>query len=90
MRISGKLVSKTLSHVASKVKEGMTTEEIDEICHKFIVDNNAYPSAIGFINFPKSLCTSVNEVCCHGIPNTRPLKSGDIINLDIVLYTHGV
>lgn len=72
------------------MKEGITTDELDKICHKFIIDNNAYPTPLGFMHFPKSVCTSVNEVCCHGIPNTRPLKSGDYINLDVTLFIGGV
>ena len=55
-----------------------------------MIDNNSYPTAIGFMNFPKSICTSVNEVTCHGIPNKRPLNDGDTINLDVTLYLDGV
>ncbi|EGR34224.1 methionine type i, putative [Ichthyophthirius multifiliis] len=90
LRKAGKLASQTLSHLASHVKAGITTDELDKICHKFIIDNGAYPTALGFMEFPKSVCTSVNEVICHGIPNTRPLYNGDYINLDVTLYKHGV
>jgi len=72
------------------VKEGITTDELDKICHEFIIKHNAFPTALGFMGFPKSVCTSVNEVCCHGIPNTRPLKNGDTINLDVTLFIEGV
>ena len=68
----------------------MTTDDIDKKVHEFIISHNAYPTALGFMHFPKSLCTSVNEVCCHGIPNTRPLENGDSINLDVTLYIDGV
>ncbi|EAR84818.1 methionine aminopeptidase (macronuclear) [Tetrahymena thermophila SB210] len=90
LKIAGNLAARTLAHLASHVKEGITTDELDKICHKFIIDNNAYPTALGFMHFPKSVCTSVNEVVCHGIPNTRPLKNGDYINLDVTLYIEGV
>jgi methionyl aminopeptidase len=70
-------------------KEGMSTDDIDKIIHEYIISNNCYPSAIGFMGFPKSLCTSVNEVVCHGIPNARKLRNGDIINMDIVVFHKG-
>ncbi len=69
---------------------GITTDELDAILHEFIIKNNAYPTPIGFMGFPKSVCTSVNEVVCHGIPNNRPLMEGDFINLDVTLYIDGV
>jgi methionyl aminopeptidase len=78
----------------------MTTDDIDKIVHDFIISNNAYPTPIGFMDFPKSVCTSVNEgkdiifmnflVCCHGIPNLRPLEAGDYLNIDVTLYLDGV
>lgn len=68
----------------------MTTDEIDKMCHKYIISHNAYPTALGFMHFPKSICTSVNEVCCHGIPNLRPLQNGDFVNLDVTLFLNGV
>jgi methionyl aminopeptidase len=70
-------------------KEGMSTDDIDQIIHEYIISKNCYPSAIGFMGFPKSLCTSVNEVVCHGIPNKRKLKSGDILNMDVTTYYKG-
>jgi len=66
-------VAKTLYHTARGIKVGMTTDDVDKIVHDFIIANNAYPSPIGFMNFPKSVCTSVNEITCHGIPNLMPL-----------------
>jgi methionyl aminopeptidase len=70
-------------------KEGMSTDDIDEIIHEYIIKHDAYPSAIGYMGFPKSLCTSVNEVLCHGIPNARKLKNGDYINMDVTVYYKG-
>lgn len=72
------------------IKPGVTTEEIDKVVHDYIIDHGAYPSPLGYYNFPRSCCTSVNEVICHGIPDTRPLVEGDIINLDISCYKDGV
>ncbi|CDW75830.1 methionine aminopeptidase 1 [Stylonychia lemnae] len=76
-----------LGHQAVAV--GVTTEEIDRIVHEFIIDNDAYPSPLNYHAFPRSCCTSINEVICHGIPDSRPLQDGDIINLDISVYKNG-
>lgn len=67
----------------------MTTDEIDVKVHDYIIENKAYPSPYNYYQFPKSLCTSVNEVICHGIPDNRPLANGDIVNLDVTVYKHG-
>ena len=72
------------------VKAGVTTDRIDEIVHNYIIQNNGYPSPLNYYKFPKSLCTSVNEVICHGIPDDRPLENGDIVNLDVTVYKNGV
>lgn len=71
------------------VAVGVTTEEIDRIVHEYIIDNDAYPSPLNYHGFPRSCCTSVNEVICHGIPDTRPLQDGDLINLDVSVYKNG-
>lgn len=71
------------------VKAGVTTDEIDKIVHKYIIDHDAYPSPLNYNGFKKSLCTSVNEVICHGIPDDRPLENGDIVNLDVSVYFKG-
>ncbi|XP_015214488.1 methionine aminopeptidase 1D, mitochondrial isoform X2 [Lepisosteus oculatus] len=71
------------------VKVGMTTEEIDCIVHQETIRHNAYPSPLGYGGFPKSVCTSVNNVVCHGIPDSRPLQDGDIINIDVTVYLNG-
>ena len=68
----------------------MTTDEIDRVGHEFLLDHGAYPSTLGYRGFPKSLCTRVNEVICHGIPDSRPLEDGDIVNIDITAYLDGV
>ncbi|XP_062820554.1 methionine aminopeptidase 1D, mitochondrial isoform X1 [Anolis carolinensis] len=74
---------------AKSLKVGMTTEEIDCLVHHEIISHNAYPSPLGYGKFPKSVCTSVNNVVCHGIPDSRPLQDGDIINIDVTVYFNG-
>ena len=71
------------------VAPGVTTEEIDTIVHNYIISQGAYPSPRNYYNFPRSCCTSVNEIICHGIPDTRPLQDGDILNLDVTAYKDG-
>ena len=77
-----------IGHAA--VKPGITTDAIDKIVHKYIIDHDAYPSPLNYNHFKKSICTSVNEVICHGIPDDRPLENGDIVNLDISVYYKGM
>jgi len=74
-----------LDLVASHIRVGITTDELDRICHEACIERNCYPSPLNYAKFPKSICTSVNEVICHGIPDQRPLQDGDIINLDVSL-----
>ena len=76
--------------IAAGAIEGVTTEALDRIGHEFIIAHDAYPSCLGYMGFPKSICTSINEVICHGIPDDRPLEDGDIINIDITAYKDGV
>ncbi len=90
MRAAGRLAAQTLQLVGSHVAPGVTTDELDRIGHEFLCDHGAYPSTLGYKGFPKSLCTSVNEVICHGIPDDRPIKDGDIVNIDITAYLDGV
>jgi methionyl aminopeptidase len=78
-----------LDAAASLIKPGVTTEEIDEVVHNETIKRDAYPSTLNYYNFSKSVCTSINEVICHGVPDKRPLKDGDIVNLDISLYYKG-
>ncbi|OII74712.1 methionine aminopeptidase [Cryptosporidium ubiquitum] len=85
-----KIGREALDIAASMIKPGVTTEAIDEAVHNFIISRNAYPSPLNYWEFPKSCCTSVNEVICHGIPDFRPLEEGDIVNVDISVYYKGV
>ncbi|KAG8217489.1 putative methionine aminopeptidase [Butyriboletus roseoflavus] len=89
MRTVCRLGREVLDLAASHVRQGVTTDEIDAIVHQAIIDRNAYPSPLGYRKFPKSVCTSINEAICHGIPDQRKLRDGDIINLDISLYYQG-
>jgi len=90
MRIAGKIAGAALAEVGLHVKPGITTDELDRIGHEFLLDHNAYPSTLGYRNFPKSLCTSLNEVICHGIPDSTVIHDGDICNIDITAYIGGV
>ncbi|KAK3730382.1 hypothetical protein QZH41_004669 [Actinostola sp. cb2023] len=82
------LAREVLDAGAEAIKVGVTTDEIDRIVHEACIERHCYPSPLNYHNFPKSCCTSVNEVICHGIPDKRPLEDGDIVNLDITVY-HG-
>ena len=86
MRVAGRLAAQALSEVAGHITPGVTTDELDRIGHEFLCDNGAYPSTLGYRGFPKSLCTSVNEVICHGIPDSTVLRDGDIVNIDITAF----
>ncbi|MCC6435414.1 MAG: type I methionyl aminopeptidase [Acidimicrobiales bacterium] len=90
MRRSGRLAAEVLRDVGAAVAPGVTTDELDILCHDLIVAAGAYPSPLNYSGFPKSLCTSVNEVICHGIPDSRKLVNGDIVNLDVTVYREGV
>jgi methionyl aminopeptidase len=90
MRVAGRLAAQALQLVGKHVQPGVTTDELDRVGHEFLVDNGAYPSTLGYRSFPKSLCTSVNEVICHGIPDSRVVEDGDIVNIDITAYLDGV
>ena len=90
MRVAGRIAAQALDAVEAAIVPGVTTDELDRIGHDFVVDHGAYPSTLGYRGYPKSLCSSVNEVICHGIPDDRPLKDGDIVNIDITAYIHGV
>lgn len=86
MRVACRLAAQALQEVGRHVAPGVTTDELDRIGHEFLLDHGAYPSTLGYRGFPKSLCTSVNEVVCHGIPDSRRLEDGDICNIDITAY----
>ncbi|XP_071730935.1 methionine aminopeptidase 1D, chloroplastic/mitochondrial-like [Rutidosis leptorrhynchoides] len=89
MRASGRLAAQVLQYAGTLVKPGVTTDAIDQEVHQMIIDNGAYPSPLGYGGFPKSVCTSVNECICHGIPDSRELEDGDIINIDVTVYLNG-
>ena len=90
MRAACALAAATLAHVGEQVRPGISTDELDVICHDYIVGHGAYPSPLSYRGFPKSLCTSVNEVICHGIPDSTVLEEGDICNLDVTVFLDGV
>jgi methionyl aminopeptidase len=90
MRIAGRIAAQAMEASAAAIAPGVTTDELDRIGHEFMVDHGAYPSTLGYRHYPKSLCTSVNEVICHGIPDDRPLEDGDIVNIDITAFIGGV
>ena len=86
MRVACRLGREVLDEGAAAVAAGVTTDEIDRIVHEATVDRECYPSPLNYYQFPKSCCTSVNEVICHGIPDTRPLQNGDLCNIDVTVY----
>ncbi|XP_037486944.1 methionine aminopeptidase 1B, chloroplastic-like [Triticum dicoccoides] len=89
MKAACELAARVLQNAGKLVKPSVTTDEIDKAVHKMIIDAGAYPSPLGYGGFPKSVCTSVNECMCHGIPDSRELKDGDIINIDVTVYLNG-
>ena len=90
MRIAGRIAAQALAECGKAVEPGITHDELDRIGHEFLCDHGAYPSTLGYRGFPKSLCSSANEVICHGIPDSRPIEDGDIVNVDITAYIGGV
>jgi methionyl aminopeptidase len=90
MRVAGRLAAQARELVGEHVQPGVTTDELDRVGHEFLCDHGAYPSTLGYRGFPKSLCSSVNEVVCHGIPDSRVVQDGDIVNVDITAYLDGV
>lgn len=90
IRISGKIAADAIALVGAHIRPGITTDELDGIGHDYLVAQGSYPSTLGYRGFPKSLCSSVNEVICHGIPDDTVLQDGDIINIDITAYKNGV
>ncbi len=90
MRIAGRIAAEAMQEVSRHIAPGITTDELDRIGHEYLIDHGAYPSTLGYRGFPKSLCSSVNEVICHGIPDSTVLQDGDICNIDITAYINGV
>lgn len=89
IRAAGRIAARAIALVGENAKPGVTTDELDKIAHEFMVSEGAYPSTLGYRGFPKSCCTSLNEVICHGIPDDTVLKDGDILNVDITAYKDG-
>ncbi len=90
IRLASQLAANALYEAGNAVAPGVTTDELDRIAHEYLLDHGAYPSCLDYMGFPKSICTSPNEVICHGIPDTRPLAEGDIVNIDVTAYLNGV
>jgi methionyl aminopeptidase len=90
MRVAGRIAAQALAEVGKHVAPGVTTDELDRIGHEFMCDHGAYPSTLGYRGFPKSLCTSLNEVICHGIPDDTVVTDGDIVNIDVTAFIGGV
>lgn len=86
MRAAGSIASQTLDYLAEHIRAGITTDELDRLAHEFITSKGAYPSPLGYQGFPKSICTSINEVICHGIPDNTVLEDCDIVNVDVTAF----
>jgi methionyl aminopeptidase len=89
MRKAGNLAARTLDFITPYVKENVTTQELNDLCHHFIISHGAIPAPLNYKGFPKSICTSVNHVVCHGIPGPKKLQAGDIINIDVTVILDG-
>jgi methionyl aminopeptidase len=90
MRVAGRVAAQALAEVGRHVAPGVTTDELDRVGHEFLIGHGAYPSTLGYRGYPKSLCTSLNEVICHGIPDDTEMVEGDIVNVDITAFIGGV
>jgi methionyl aminopeptidase len=89
MRAAGRLAAQILDFITPYIKEGVATDELNKLCHDKIIENGAIPAPLNYRGFPKSICTSVNHVVCHGIPNEKPLREGDILNVDVTVILDG-
>lgn len=89
MRIAGKLAAEILDYIKDFIEAGVTTEKLNQLCHDKIVESGAVPAPLNYRGFPKSICTSINHVICHGIPGEKKLKNGDIINIDVTVIVDG-
>ena len=90
MRVAGQIAAAALAEAGKAVAPGVTTDALDRIAHDYMVDHGAYPSTLGYKGYPKSCCTSLNEVICHGIPDSTVIEDGDIVNIDVTAYIDGV
>ncbi|MGH3589164.1 MAG: M24 family metallopeptidase, partial [Pseudonocardia sp.] len=89
MRVAGKIAAQALAEGGRAVAPGVTTDDVDRVVHEFLLDHSAYPSTLGYKGFPKSCCTSLNEVICHGIPDSTVIEDGDIVNIDVTVIKDG-
>jgi methionyl aminopeptidase len=89
IRLAGQIASRAIDEAAKAIAPGVTTDQLDAIAHEYMLDHGAYPSTLGYRGFPKSCCTSVNEVICHGIPDSTVLEDGDIVNIDVTAFIGG-
>ncbi len=89
MRTAGRLAAETLDMITEHVKPGVSTGMLDKLCHDFIIDHGAIPAPLNYRGYPKSICTSINHVVCHGIPSERKLENGDILNIDVTVILDG-
>ncbi len=89
MRIAGRLAAEVLDYITDHVKAGVSTLELNDLCHAMIIERGAIPAPLGYRGYPKSICTSVNHVVCHGIPDDKKLKDGDIVNIDVTVIVDG-
>ncbi|MGO2943271.1 MAG: type I methionyl aminopeptidase [Brevibacterium aurantiacum] len=90
VRVAGRIAANALAAVGEIIEPGITTDAIDRVAHEYMCDHGAYPSTLGYRGFPKSVCTSLNEVICHGIPDSTVIADGDIVNVDITAYIDGM
>jgi methionyl aminopeptidase len=90
MRLASRIAARAMAEGSKAIAPGVTTDEIDRVVHEYICDHGAYPSTLGYKHFPKSCCTSLNEVICHGIPDSTVIQDGDIVNIDVTAYIDGV
>ncbi|HEV7451745.1 MAG TPA: type I methionyl aminopeptidase [Pseudonocardiaceae bacterium] len=90
MRVAGRIAAQALAEGGRAVTPGVTTDDVDRVVHEFLLDHGAYPSTLGYKGFPKSCCISLNEVICHGIPDSTVIEDGDIVNIDVTAFIGGV
>lgn len=90
MRVASKIAANALAEAGKAVAPGVTTDYLDQVVHEYLLDHGAYPSTLGYRGFPKSCCVSLNEIVCHGIPDTTVVEDGDIVNIDVTAYIDGV
>lgn len=90
MRVAGRIAAEAMAAAGAAVAPGVTTDQLDAVVHEYLLDHGAYPSTLGYRGFPKSCCTSLNEVICHGIPSSTVVQDGDIVKIDVTAYLDGV